>query len=199
MVEQAGAGAGAKSSPESEGESLKMSGRELEDNGEVFPENSEAKEDLNLEQQLAAARRESMEHRDRSLRLAAELENMRKRLSRELESTRQHALDRFASDLLPVIDSLELALDTVEDAPESLREGLEMTLRLLMDILKRHHISVIDPVGSSFDPNLHEAMATQPASNVSPNTIVQVVQKGYRLHDRLLRPARVIVSRTPDA
>lgn len=198
MVERPGAGA-KSSPPESEDGASEISGGEVEERGEPAQETSESKGPLNLERELEDARRESVEHRDRSLRLAAELENMRKRMSRELETARQHALERFASDLLPVIDSLELARGTADDAPESLREGLEMTLRLLVDILKRHHISVVDPLGQSFDPNLHEAMATQPASDVSPNTIVQVVQKGYRLHDRLLRPARVIVSRAPDA
>lgn len=162
------------------------------------PGNPEVSSPPTLEEQLEVTRAEISEHQERSLRLAAELENVRRRFARELDSARRHGVEHFAADLLPVIDSLELALAAAVAAPESLREGLEMTIRLLHDILSRHHIEPIDPMGESFDPNLHEAMATQPSA-VPANTILQVVQKGYRLHGRLLRPARVIVSRPEGA
>ena len=145
---------------------------------------------------LETLRAETAEHRERAMRLAAEMENVRRRSARELETTRRFALERFASELLPAIDSLELALEAAESVPE----GLAMTLKLLHDILARHHIkAVTPPVGDAFNPDLHEAMATQPSKEVAPDHILQVVQKGYRLHDRLLRPARVIVARAPDA
>lgn len=146
-----------------------------------------------------ALKAEADEHRDRSLRLAAELENVRRRSARELESARRFALERFAAELLPVADSLELALASGEAAPESVREGLEMTLRQLREVLARHHIQGVVPgVGEAFDPSLHEAMATQPSTETPPDHILQVVQKGYRLHERLLRPARVIVARAAE-
>ena len=142
-----------------------------------------------------ALKAEAEAHRDRALRLAAEMENLRRRAARELETSRRYALERFAGELLPVADSLELALASAETVPE----GLEMTLKLLRDTLARHHIEAVAPAeGDVFDPDLHEAMATQPSREVAPDHIMQVIQKGYRLHDRLLRPARVIVARAPD-
>lgn len=146
--------------------------------------------------ELETLRVEAEAQRERALRLAAEMENLRRRSARELESTRRFALERFAGELLPAVDSLELALASAETVPE----GLAMTLKLLRDILARHHIEAVTPLqGDAFNPELHEAMATQPSEQVAPDHILQVVQKGYRLHDRLLRPARVIVARAPDA
>ncbi len=184
-------------SPTPEVEAAGVSTQESRAEGES-PGNPEVNDTATLEDQLEAARAEIGEHQERSLRLAAELENVRRRFARELDSVRRHGLEHFAADLLPVIDSLELALAAAAAAPESLREGLEMTIRLLHDILSRHHIEPIDPMGEPFDPNVHEAMATQPSSEPA-DTVLQVVQKGYRLHGRLLRPARVIVSRPGDA
>ena len=146
--------------------------------------------------ELEALKAEAEEHRERSLRLAAELENVRRRSARELDSARRFALERFTGELLPVADSLELALSSSEDAPGAVREGLEITLKQLRDVLARHHIEGVMPsAGDAFDPELHEAMATQPSDKAEPDHILHVVQKGYRLHDRLLRPARVIVAR----
>lgn len=148
--------------------------------------------------ELGAARAEAEEHRERTLRLAAELENLRRRTARDLENAHRYALEHFAAELLPVADSLDLALASAEDAPEAVREGLAMTLKLLHDIFARHHIEVIDPAGEVFNPEFHEAMATQPSMELAPDHVLSVVQKGYRLHERLLRPARVIVSRHAD-
>jgi len=149
--------------------------------------------------ELEALKAEAEEHRERSLRLAAELENVRRRGAREVESTRRFALERFAGELLPVADSLELALSSAADAPDSVREGLEITLKQLRDVLARHHVEGVMPAaGDAFDPELHEAMATQPSEEAEPDHILHVVQKGYRLHDRLLRPARVIVARAAE-
>ncbi len=135
------------------------------------------------------------EERDRALRLAAEMENLRRRTAREVENAHRYGHERFAAELLPVADSLELALGSAGDAPKAVREGLEMTLKLLHDIFANHHIKVIDPVGQAFDPEFHEAMTTQPSAEMAPDHVLNVVQKGYKLHDRLLRPARVIVSK----
>ncbi|MGH8225885.1 MAG: nucleotide exchange factor GrpE [Gammaproteobacteria bacterium] len=147
---------------------------------------------------LAALEGENAEKQDRLLRLAAEMENMRRRTARDLENAHRYALERFAAELLPVADSLDLALGSAEAAPEAVREGLAMTLKLLHDIFARHHIEVIDPAGAVFDPEFHEAIATQPSAELAPDHVLAVVQKGYRLHERLLRPARVIVSRALD-
>lgn len=140
------------------------------------------------------------EHRERSLRLAAELENVRRRAAREVETSRRYALEGFAAELLPVLDSLELAFDSASEAPEGVREGLAMTLKLLRDTLGRQGVEPIAPApGEAFDPKVHEAMATQPSGEVRADSVLTLVQKGYRLYERLLRPARVIVSRGPDA
>lgn len=147
------------------------------------------------ESRLAEAEARVGEERDRALRLAAEMENLRRRTAREVENARRYGHERFAEELLPVADSLELALGSAGDAPEAVREGLEMTLKLLHGIFANHHIEVIDPVGEAFDPEFHEAMTTQPSAEMAPDHVLNVVQKGYKLHDRLLRPARVIVSR----
>lgn len=149
---------------------------------------------------LAALRVEADEHRERSLRLAAELENLRRRTAREVETARRYALERFAAELLPVLDSLELAAASAAEAAAPVREGFEMTLKLMRDTLARHGIEPVEPAaGDPFDPSVHEAMATQPSAEVRPDGVLTLVQKGYRLRDRLLRPARVIVARSPEA
>ncbi|MGH8427745.1 MAG: nucleotide exchange factor GrpE [Gammaproteobacteria bacterium] len=151
------------------------------------------------EDRLAALEAGNAEAQDRLLRLAAELENVRRRAAREIETARRFALERFAGELLPVADSLELALASADEAPEPVREGLQITLKLLHDVFARHHIEPLEPVtGEVFDPELHEAMATQPSAELRPDSVLTLVQKGYQLHQRLLRPARVIVSRAPD-
>jgi molecular chaperone GrpE len=147
---------------------------------------------------LATAENAAVEERERALRLAAELENLRRRSARDVENAHRYGHERFAAELLPVADSLDLALGAADTAPEAVREGLEMTLKLLHDIFANHDIVVIDPAGEPFNPEWHEAMATQPSSDMAPDRVLNVVQKGYRLHDRLLRPARVIVSRAPE-
>ncbi len=151
-----------------------------------------------LATELAAAEAAAAEERERALRLAAEMENLRRRAARDVENARRYGHERFATELLPVADSLDLALGSAGEAPEAVREGLEMTLRLLHDIFARHHIEVIEPVvGENFNPEFHEAMTTQPSAEMAPDRILTVVQKGYQLHDRLLRPARVVVSCAP--
>lgn len=149
--------------------------------------------------ELASLRAAAEEHRERSLRLAAELENVRRRTSKQLDTTRRYAVEQFAIELLPVADSLELALESAKGAPATLREGLELTLKLLREVFARHHIEAVAPQrGEPFDPQWHEAMATQPTAEVRADAVLTLVQKGYRLQNRLLRPARVIVARGQD-
>lgn len=152
-----------------------------------------------MEEALSAAEQELARHRDAMLRMQAEMENLRKRLLRDVERSRKFALERIMKDLLDVRDSMERGLEVADESAtvESLREGQQLTLRMLTKVLEDHDLEVIDPKGQSFDPELHEAMTVMPAGDVDENTVIEVLQKGFRLHDRLIRPARVVVSRKP--
>lgn len=135
---------------------------------------------------------------DRYLRAAAELENVRKRAQRDVESARKFALERFTTEMLSVRDSLELGLATGDDTDaEQLRAGSEATLKLLASTLERFGVKELDPQGEPFDPQLHEAMTMQPSADVEPGSVLTVFQKGYTLNGRLLRPARVVVAQEP--
>jgi molecular chaperone GrpE len=149
---------------------------------------------------LDAARREADDYRDRLLRLAAELDNVRKRAVRDVESARKYGFEKLAQALLPVRDSLEAGLATGANADaQTLLEGKRATLRLLDSALEQAGVTALDPEGEPFDPEQHEAMLTQPSETAEPNTVLTVIQKGFAINDRLLRPARVIVARDPDA
>ena len=135
---------------------------------------------------------------DRYLRAAAEVENVRKRASRDVEHARKYALENFGRELLAVKDSLEMGLEAAGSADaDSLREGSEATLKLLATTLERFGVSEIDPEGEPFDPEQHEAMTMQPSADVEPGSVLTVIQKGYSLNGRLLRPARVVVASEP--
>lgn len=140
------------------------------------------------------------ENWDRYLRAAAELENVRKRAERDLENARKFAIERFATELLAVKDSLELGLAAAEEVAdvESLLEGSRTTLKQLTATLERFGVAEVNPEGEPFDPHLHEAMTTQPSAEVEPDTVLTVFQKGYTLNGRLLRPARVVVAADRD-
>lgn len=151
-----------------------------------------------LPEQLAAAEARAVEAKDQMLRALAELENVRKRAQRDVENAHRYALEKFAQELLPVKDSLDLAIENAARADAAaLIEGQSATLRLLEKALERAGISEINPVGQPFDANQHEAMAAQPSETAEPNSVLAVVQRGYTLNGRLLRAARVIVSRAP--
>lgn len=156
---------------------------------------AEAAPDARLEE--AEARAE--QHRADLLRAVAELENFRKRAAREIESARQFGVERLAAELLPVADSLAAGILAAAADPATQIEGQKATLRLLGKAFERAGISEIDPAGQPFDPALHEAMATRPSAEHPPHTVLQVVQRGYLLNGRLLRPARVIVSTAAEA
>jgi molecular chaperone GrpE len=145
---------------------------------------------------IEALREEAAENWQKFVRVSAELENLRKRSARELENARKYGSERLALGILPVRDSLEAALDAASTADATaLIEGGKAILRLLDQALADAGVSEIDPEGEPFDPSLHEAMSMLPAADVEPDTVVQVVQKGYTIHGRLMRPARVIVAR----
>ncbi|MGK8709722.1 nucleotide exchange factor GrpE [Metapseudomonas otitidis] len=146
-----------------------------------------------LEEQLAAAQ-------DQSLRTAAELQNIRRRAEQDVEKAHKFALEKFANDLLPVVDSLErgLELTSAEDeAVRPVREGVELTLKLFHDTLKRFQVEAVDPHGAPFNPEHHQAMAMEESTHVEPGSVLKVFQKGYLLNGRLLRPAMVVVSKAP--
>lgn len=147
------------------------------------------------EDELAAAVAKAEEHWDRYLRAAAELENVRKRATRDVENARKYALERIGKELLAVRDTLEMGLAAAEGATvESLIEGKNATLKLLTTVLEQFGIVEVDPAGEPFDPEFHEAISVQASDDVEPGSVVTVVQKGYTLNGRLLRPAMVIVA-----
>lgn len=150
---------------------------------------------------LEEARAKADENWNQYLRAMAELENTRKRAQRDIEQTQRFALERFAGELLPVKDSLEMGLNAASDASDqtdALIEGTTMTLKLLGQVFEKFGIVEVNPEGEAFNPEHHEAMATQPSSEAEPGTVLTVVQKGYLLNGRVLRPARVLVARKPD-
>ena len=153
-----------------------------------------------LETALDAARLQAVEAKEDMLRMQADMENLRKRLVREHEKSRRRTLERFMNDLLPVRDSLERGLEAAEDSAatvEALKEGKQLIMKMLAKAMGDHGLKTIDPAGAAFDPEKHEAMAMLPSDELDENTIMEVLEKGYQLHERLLRPAKVVVSRKP--
>lgn len=147
---------------------------------------------------LEDARAKADEHYSQLLRTQAELENIRKRAARDLENAHKFALEKFMVELLPVRDSLELglaaAVENGQADPEKLKEGVDLTLKMFADAMAKFGAQPVDPKGQKFNPELHQAMSMQEAPDQDPNTVLTVVQKGYQLNDRLIRPALVIVS-----
>jgi molecular chaperone GrpE len=152
-----------------------------------------------LEGELAEARAQAAQQRDLVLRAAAELDNIRKRAARDVEQAHRYALEKFVQELLPAVDGLELAVASAgrADAP-SLVAGQEATLKLLLRALEKFAVVAIEPQGEPFDPQRHEAMVAQESATAEPDSVLQVVQRGYELNGRLLRPARVIVAKAPE-
>ncbi|MEM7502457.1 MAG: nucleotide exchange factor GrpE [Pseudomonadota bacterium] len=150
--------------------------------------------------ELVALKETADQNWDKYVRAAAELENVRKRAARDVENARRFALERFASELLAVRDSLEMGLSAGTDTSQSaLLEGSEATLKLLGSTMEQFGVAEVDPLGEPFDPEFHEAMTMQPSADVEPGSVLTVFQKGYTLNGRLLRPARVVVAQAPPA
>ena len=148
---------------------------------------------------LEAARKEAEESWNKYVRTAAEFDNFRKRSARDLELARKYGAERLAQAILPVRDSLAAGLAATATAdPDAVIKGQQATLRLLDDALATVGVTEIDPKGETFDPQKHEALSMLPAPNVAPGSVLEVIQKGYQLHDRLLRAAKVIVARGQD-
>jgi molecular chaperone GrpE len=166
-----------------------------DDKTTVLPETAVALVEMErLQQALAASEERAKNHWEQYLRALADVDNVRKRAAKDLESTRQFAVEKFAQDLIAVKDSLEMGIANSSKADvASLIEGQNATMRQLAKAFEKAQIEEINPEGAAFNPELHEAMMAQP-SDAPPNTVLNVVQRGYQLNGRLLRPARVIVS-----
>ena len=154
-----------------------------------------------LKQQLAEAQAKAAENWDKALRAAAELDNVRRRVERESAQSQKYALERILGELIAVADSLDLALNAVAaESAETRRhlEGISLTHKQLWATLERHGVSLVNPAGQPFNPDLHEAVSMVESAEVAPNHVVSVMQKGYKLHDRLLRPAMVVVAKAAE-
>lgn len=155
-----------------------------------------------LQAELEAANAKVAEHWDQILRAKAELENVRKRASRDIDNARKFALEGIAAELLPVRDSLELGMEAANNETadlKSVRDGMQLIQQMLAKLMEQHGIRTIEPAGEAFDPDLHQAMSMQETAEQAPNTVLAVMQKGYTLNDRLLRPAMVVVAKAPAA
>ena len=166
---------------------------------EVDSEDSDIEEsdekDLHEEDQKGPEEMEIAALKDQLLRSAAEFENLKRRTSKDVENAHKFGTEKLINDLFPVIDSLEKAIETalsVEGA-EAIAEGVELSLKLFMDTLGRNGVNTVDPLGEPFNPSLHEALAVVPNENAEPNSVMEVIQKGFTLNDRLVRAAKVVV------
>jgi molecular chaperone GrpE len=175
-----------------------MSNEEIENteqdlNAEAAPENNEQ----DVEALLEDARSKADEHWNELLRARADLENMRRRHSRDLENAHKHALDKFVAELMPIADSLELGMQAAKKdgaTLETVAEGMEMTMKMLLSSIGKMGLEQINPEGEAFNPEMHQAVSMQPAEGVEANQVIAVMQKGYSFNGRVLRPAMVIVS-----
>ena len=166
------------------------------------PDATEAPSIEALQTELTAAQEEAESLRDAALRARADAENAKRRATKDVEAARRYALDKFCADLLPVADSLEKAADTASGAQgdeglKAIAEGVSLSLKLFLDTLARHGLTPVDPLGEPFDPQHHEAMAMVPNPDAEPGSVMDVVQKGYVLNERLVRAAMVVVAQAP--
>jgi len=149
-----------------------------------------------LEEKLTLAEQKAHESWEKSMRAMAELDNVRRRAERDVEQAHRYGQGKLVAALIPVLDSLDQAIGlSGEHKDKAMTEGLELTRKLFIDALHQHQVEAIDPMGLAFNPQEHEAMSIQETNEVAPNTVVAVFQKGYKLSDRVIRPARVIVSK----
>ncbi|MCQ4054034.1 nucleotide exchange factor GrpE [Aeromonas sp. SG16] len=154
-----------------------------------------------LEEQLETAIQKAAEERERALRTAAEMENLRRRTELDVEKAHKFALEKFAAELLPVLDNLERAIELADkenDALKPMVEGVELTLKSMQSGVAKFGLVALDPTNQPFDPNAHQAMSMVPSADVAPNTVIAVMQKGYELNGRVIRPAMVMVSKAAD-
>ncbi len=170
------------------------------DGNQPAPEPQASPEKLTL--LLEDARAKADDHWQALLRAKAEMENLRKRTRRDVENAHKFGLEKFVAEVLPVLDSMELGLSAASEEGvdiEKVREGMELTLKMLQTAVDKFGVSQVDPAGEQFDPERHQAMTMQETDTVEPGTVVSVIQKGYVLNERLVRPALVIVAKAPSA
>lgn len=151
-----------------------------------------------LIEQLSNAKSKAEENWELLLRTKAEMENLRRRTQIDLENAHKYGIEKFVSELIPVMDSMELGLAAEEASAENLREGMTLTLNMANQMFEKFKIESVDPLNEKFDPERHQAMAAQPTGDVEPNTVIAVMQKGYVLNERLVRPAMVMVSKAAE-
>jgi molecular chaperone GrpE len=179
-----------------------VAGEEPASDAEAEPEAPQAPEEVGPEAELEALRGELEAAQDRFVRLQAEFENFRRRSLKERQESLQYGHQNLVKDLLATVDNLERALGhSAEDAnadAESVLQGIELVKREMLGALGKHGVKVIEPLEEAFDPRYHEAMGQLPSASLEPNTVVEVLQKGYMINDRMLRPARVLVAREPE-
>jgi molecular chaperone GrpE len=159
---------------------------------------AEGDTEVSLDDELSQLQEDLLAARDAALRAQADAQNVKRRAEQDVEKARKFALERFASDLLPVVDNLERALEAASGDDEAIKpiaEGVELTLKSFIDVLGKNKVDVVDPQGEPFDPNLHQAITMIENKEVEPNTVTAVMQKGYSLNGRLIRPAMVMVSK----
>jgi|TARA_R110000772_G_scaffold54227_1_gene123757 molecular chaperone GrpE len=164
------------------------------------PEAAEGSEEPTPEALMAALEEDLNAARDAALRAQADAQNIKRRAEQDVEKARKFALESFCKELLPVVDNMERALAVTAGHDESVKpiiDGLELTLKSFVDALRKFHIEPVDPEGQPFDPQLHQAMSLVENAEVEPNTVIAVMQKGYTLNSRLVRPAMVMVSKAP--
>ncbi len=148
-----------------------------------------------LEAQLEDAQAKATENWDHYLRAKAEMDNLRRRNTKDVENAHKYGIEKFVTELLPVLDGMGMGLAIEDASAESLREGMELTMSMLGKMMEKLGIEEIDPINEKFNPEKHQAMTMQPSADVEPNTVIAVMQKGYALNERLIRPAMVMVSK----
>ena len=164
------------------------------------PEGEQPADEINhLQEQLEAAEAAAGMARDELLRVQAEMQNLRRRTEQDIEKAHKFGQEKFSTELLAVMDNLERSAAAAEasedEAVQAIKEGVELTLKGFMDCFKRFNIEAVDPLGEPFDPQLHQAMSIQESPDAEPNSVIAVMQKGYTLHGRVIRPAMVMVSK----
>ena len=189
--------------PEAEGEELIDAAQTGGDEAPAGDEASSGQADaVDPAEALEAALEQIETLKDQALRAAAEAENARRRASRDVENAHKFALEKFVGELLPVLDSLEKAVETALSAEDeqaaAIAEGVQLSLKMFLDVMTKMGVTQVDPQGEPFDPQQHEAMAMVPNPDLEPNSVMEVMQKGYTLNGRLVRAAMVVVSKAPE-
>lgn len=174
---------------------------EIQDALDGADQESAAAEGVGLEVQLEEAKQAAADAKEQALRAVADAQNIRRRAEKDAENARKFALEKFAGDMLVVADNLDRALASADMSNDSLKpmiEGVELTHKSMLDALARHNVELINPLGEPFNPEFHQAMAMVPNPDAEPNSVMDVMQKGFTLNGRLLRPAMVVVAKAPE-